>query len=79
VHLRAAYQDQQAAGLMTLEELGKELSERDGIRRHAEKELSALQDYQQGRKQLELEEDRDVFLEAMAKTGPGALDGLTGE
>jgi hypothetical protein len=37
--LRAAYQDQQAAGLMTLEELGSKLSELDEMRRHAEREV----------------------------------------
>ena len=62
---------------MTLEELGKKLSELDEIRRHAEKELSALQDYQERVEQLE--EDRDVFPEAMAGTVPDALDGHTGE
>jgi DNA anti-recombination protein RmuC len=77
VRLRAAYQDQQAAGLMTLEELAKKLSELDEIRRQAEKELSALQDYQERVKQLE--EDRDSLFEAMSETVPDALDGLTGE
>jgi len=77
VRLRAAYQDQQAAGLMTLEELGKKLSELDEIRRQAEKEHSALQDYQERVEQLE--EDRDSLLEAMSDTVPDALDGLTGE
>ena len=45
MRLRTAYQDQQAAGLMTLEELGKKLAQLDEIRRHAEKELSPSQDY----------------------------------
>ena len=75
MRLRTAYQDQQAAGLMTLEELGKKLAQLDEIRRHAEKELSPLQDYQERVEQLE--EDRDVLLEAMAETVPDALDGLT--
>jgi|SRR5215208_526931 len=61
---------------MTLEELGKKLTQLDEIRRHAEKELSASQDYQERVEQLE--EDRDVLLEAMAETVPDALDGLTG-
>ena len=47
------------------------------IRRHAEKELSALQDYQERVEQLE--EDRDSLLEAMSETVPDGLDGLTGE
>jgi hypothetical protein len=39
---RSAYQDQQAAGLMTLEELGSKLQELDDARRLAEAELEAL-------------------------------------
>ncbi len=39
---RGAYQDQQAAGLMTLEELGCKLRELDNTRRTAERELAAL-------------------------------------
>ena len=77
VRLRAAYQDQQAAGLMTLEELGSKLSELDEMRRHAERELSALQDHQERVEQLEA--DRDVLLEEIAETVPVGLDTLTGE
>jgi len=76
VRLRAAYQDQQAAGLMTLDELGSKLTELDNIRRHAGRELSALQDYQERAEQLE--EDRDALLEEMAETVPDGLDNLTG-
>jgi len=61
---------------MTLEELGEKLSGLDEIRRHAERELSALHDYQERVKQLE--EDRDALLEAMAETVPEGLAGLTG-
>src|SRR5215203_1871706 len=75
--LRAAYQDQQAAGLMTLEELGSKPSELDEIRRHAEKELSTLHDHQERVEQLE--KDRDVLIEEMAETVPDGLDGLTAE
>jgi len=75
--LRAAYQDQQAAGLMTLEELGLKLSELDEMRRHAERELSALQDHQERVEQLE--EDRDALIKEMAETAPDALDSLAGE
>ena len=60
---------------MTLEELAKKLSGLDEIRRHAERELSALHDYQERVEQFE--EDRDALLEAMAETVPDALDGLT--
>jgi site-specific DNA recombinase len=77
VRLRAAYQDQQAAGLMTLEELGSKLSDLDEMRRHAERELSALQDHQERVEQLEA--DRDVLLEEIAETVPVGLDTLTGE
>jgi len=75
--LRAAYQDQQAAGLMTLEELGSKLSELDEMRRHAERELSALQDHQERVEQLEA--DRDALIQEMAETVPDGLDGLTGD
>jgi hypothetical protein len=75
--LRAAYQDQQAAGLMTLEELGSKLSELGEMRRHAERELSALQDRQERVEQLE--EDRDALIKEMAETAPDALDSLAGE
>jgi site-specific DNA recombinase len=77
VRLRAAYQDQQAAGLMTLEELGKKLAELDGIRRHAEKELSTLRDHQE--RVEKFEEDRDALLEVMAESVPDGLNNLTGE
>src|SRR5215210_3427200 len=76
VRLRAAYQDQQAAGLMTLEELGSKLTELEEIRWHAEKELSALQDHQERVEQLE--QDRDALIKEMAETAPDALDSLTG-
>jgi site-specific DNA recombinase len=77
VRLRAAYQDQQAAGLMTLEELGSKLSELDEMRRHAERELSALADSRERVEQLE--KDRDTLLSTMAETVPDDLDGLTRE
>jgi hypothetical protein len=77
IRLRAAYQDQQAAGLMTLEELGIKLSQLDEMRRHAERELSALQDHQERVERLE--QDRDDLLEAMAETVPEGLDNLTSE
>jgi hypothetical protein len=74
---RSAYQDQQAAGLMTLEELGSKLRELDSTRRTAERELATLR----GRRQCveELEQDRDALLESMAGMLPEALDALTGE
>jgi site-specific DNA recombinase len=75
--LRAAYQDQQAAGLMTLEELGEKLAQLDEIRRHAERELSSIQDHRERVEQLEA--DRDAIIQEMAETVPDALDGLSGE
>ena len=45
--LRSAYQDQQATGLMTLQELGVKLEELENGRREAERELTALEAHQQ--------------------------------
>jgi hypothetical protein len=55
---RSAYQDQQAAGLMPLEELGSKLKELDNARRTAERELATLNDRR--RRVKELEKDRDA-------------------
>ena len=76
VRLRGAYQDQQAAGLMTIEELRSKLANLEEMRRHAEAELLALKDSQHRAEQLE--RDRDALLESMAETVPDALDELTG-
>jgi hypothetical protein len=75
--LRSAYQDQQAAGLMTLQELGAKLEELDNGRREAERELMALRSYQQ--RVEELERDRDALLQSMSETVPSALGDLDGE
>jgi site-specific DNA recombinase len=74
---RCAYQDQQAAGLMTLEELGAKLKELESARTSAERELVALKDRR--RRVEELEEDRDALLESLAGMLPKALDDITGE
>ena len=74
---RSAYQDQQAAGLMSLEELGSKLKDLDNTRRIAEQELAALKDHR--RRVQDLEQDRDALLESMAEMVPEALDSLTGE
>jgi site-specific DNA recombinase len=74
---RSAYQDQQAAGFMTLEELGAKLRELDNTRRAAERELAVLKDHQ--RRVENLEQDRDALLEDMTAMVPEALDSLTGE
>jgi flagellar motility protein MotE (MotC chaperone) len=76
-HKRSAYQDQQAAGLMTLEELGSKLQELDDVRGLAQAELKALTRRQEHLEQLE--EDREALLESMAKIVPDALEGLTPE
>jgi hypothetical protein len=77
VRLRNAYQDQQASGLMTLEELGAKLKDLDETRSHAESELRALKDSQA---QLEeLEADRDALLESISGEIPESLDSLDGE
>jgi site-specific DNA recombinase len=75
--LRTAYQDQQAAGLMTLEELASKLGELDETRRHAERELAALKGHQQ--RITELEADRDTLMEYVESVIPERLDNLTGE
>jgi hypothetical protein len=75
--LRSAYQDQQAAGLMTLEELGTKLEELENTRSTAERELNVLRGHRQ--RVSELESDRDALFESMADIVPEALDDLTGE
>ncbi len=77
VRLRSAYQDQQAAGLMTLEELGSKLKELDETRELAQAELEALAHREQ--RVEDLEADRDTLLRDMADIVPEALDGLSGE
>jgi site-specific DNA recombinase len=74
---RSAYQDQQAAGLMTLEELGSKLRELDNVHKAAEHELAALKDHR--RRVKDLEQDRDALIEEMAAMVPDALENLTGE
>ena len=76
-HLRSAYQDQQAAGLMTLQELGARLEELEEARTVAERELTALRSHQQ--RVEELEKDRDALLQSMCEMVPGAVDDLDGE
>ena len=75
--LRTAYQDQQAAGFMTLEELGERLRELEDTRNLAEAELGVLGARKE--REEELEADRDALLGYMAASVPEGLDGLTGE
>jgi site-specific DNA recombinase len=75
--LRSAYQDQQAAGLMTLEELASKLARLEETRRVAEAELKALEAREE--RLRELETDRDALIASFAETVPEALDRLSSE
>ncbi len=75
--LRAAYQDQQAAGLMTLEELASKIKGIEETRRLALAELSALEVREA--RMSELERDRDALLESWSERVPEGLDSLTGQ
>jgi hypothetical protein len=75
--LRSTYQDQQAAGLMTLEELGSKLAKLEETRRVAEAELTVLD--ARVERVRELEADRDALLASYAEVVPEALDALSGE
>jgi site-specific DNA recombinase len=74
--LRSAYQDQQAAGLMTLEELGSKLTELEDTRKVAQHELERLRTRQE--RIAELQEDSDILLESFAGMVPEALEELSG-
>ena len=74
---RMAYQDQQAAGYMTLTELGRKLRELEATRRLAQAELERLLAHKE---RVEgLEQDRDALLESYAEKVPDALGDLSGE
>jgi len=75
--LRSAYQDPQAAGLMTLEELSSKLAQVEETRGVAEAELEALRSREE--RTRELEADREALVASYAETVPGALDSLLGE
>jgi septal ring factor EnvC (AmiA/AmiB activator) len=74
---RSAYQDQQAEGLITLEELRKKLSDLEETRAVAQGELDALRSRQEHIEQLE--SDADTILNQYARMVPEALDALTSE
>jgi site-specific DNA recombinase len=76
-YLRRAYQDQQAEGLMTLEELAERLEELEDTRKVLEADLVSLERSQQ--KARELDNDRDSVVASLASSIPDALDSLTGE
>ena len=72
---RSAYQDQQAGGLITLDELRSKLAVLAETRDTARRELAALKER---RERIEhLEQDANTILEHYANLGPEALDGLT--
>jgi site-specific DNA recombinase len=74
---RSAYQDQQAEGLITLDELRSKLAILEETRDAARRELSTLKER---RERIEhLEQDANALLEHYASMVPEALDGLTPE
>jgi hypothetical protein len=75
--LRSAYQDQQAAGLMTLEELASKLRSLEETRKTAKRELQALQSQQEHI--AGLERRNEALLEQYEAISPEALDALTPE
>ena len=75
--LRRAYQDQQASGLMTLDELRARIAEIGGSRAVAEARLAALR--RSLRRAGDQEEDGEAVLAVLAKQVPEGLTALTGE
>jgi hypothetical protein len=74
---RSAYQDQQAEGLITLDELREKLAILESTRAVARRELDALKER---RERVEtLERDADALLEHYAVMVPEALEDLTSE
>ena len=74
---RSAYQDQQAEGLITIEELRAKLAALEETRKTAHAELEVLQNHAEHIAKLEA--DRDALLEYYENTAPKALDSLTPE
>jgi DNA repair exonuclease SbcCD ATPase subunit len=74
---RNAYQDQQAEGLLSLDELHAKLLALEEARKTAQRELEALKGHEES--MTELEADRDAILQYYEKTAPDALDSLTSE
>jgi hypothetical protein len=75
--MRSSYQDQQAAGFMTLEELGEKLSLLENTRKTAQRELETLSGHRE--RLEELERDKNVLLESFADMVPSSPDALTAE
>jgi site-specific DNA recombinase len=74
---RSAYQDQQAEGLITLDELRSKLAVLEETRDTARRELAVLKEH--GERIEHLEQDANALLEHYASMVPEALDGLTPE
>jgi site-specific DNA recombinase len=74
---RSAYQDQQAEGLITLDELRTKLAALEETREVARRELAALKE--RWERIEDLERDADALLEHYASMVPEALDELTPE
>jgi site-specific DNA recombinase len=72
---RKAYQDQQAAGLMTMEELRESLGELENARRLAQAELETLTEHEERVKQLE--KDRGALLNHVSEMIPDTVDNLS--
>jgi site-specific DNA recombinase len=75
--LRSAYQQQQAAGLMTLEELGSMLKDLEETRKLAEAEIAGAA--ARKNRMEELERDRDDLLSYMSDAVTEGLESLSGE
>ncbi len=74
---RSAYQDQQAEGLITLDELRSKLAALEEARKTAQSELEALRHGQE--RLAQLEQDKEALLEYYESITPEALDALTPE
>ena len=74
---RAAYQDQQAAGLMTLDGLAVRLEELDRARRLAEAELANLSERE--KRAVDLSRDKEMLSGFYSKTAPREMDSLSPE
>lgn len=75
--MRDAYQDQQAAGLMTLTELAEKLAGLEETRCHAENELASLRASEE--RAREIEEDGEALVRSLSTAAPEALKLLSPE
>jgi hypothetical protein len=73
--LRAAYQDQQASGLMTMDELASKLEELDGAKALAQAELASLSERR--RRVEELVRDKEAVLALRSDAVVRGLDDLS--